>query len=525
MSPSKLGSASPLLARAWASSWGDLGLSLALFFGALLLRLPYLHLIPPFGAEVEIWRQDVLPIYRGEAYPLASTFDPYNSAFFAYLVALAFWALGPSIFLPRLVVTVLASATVVTTYWLVRPLGGRSGGALAGLLLATSAPAIVYLDRNGAPGHLAPFFVTAALLAFATALRRSNGPLLALSGLLAGLAVNTHPLVLTILPGLGVVFLTHPDLKAWLRRPWPYLALGLLVISYAPMLYYNLTTDLGSLQALRTNYTYVFETNPSPATWVKNLYNLSRTLGQGMGSDLNFNFGWEYEDPPPPWPFVAYLLLLPASLAYAWRRGGSLLLAVIVSSLAGMALFTHAYPIRYLAHLFPLGYAAVGLMVTALLRRLPALRWRFAAVGVVSLSLLFWPLVSLNSYYQQQAALGYTNQALLDDLARLKGQGLPIILVDDGGRWYAGELQGCWDPTQALPIIKAFDGLLAVEGTPYQRLWPGDARAALLTQVGISGAVALMVPDGAQSHLSLPLTRLSLESPQRCWGIYLWEPL
>ena len=57
--------------------------------------------------------------YRGRHLPLTQN-DPYNGPVLGYLLAAAFWLVGVRVELPRLVMLLLGSLTVISTYALAR---------------------------------------------------------------------------------------------------------------------------------------------------------------------------------------------------------------------------------------------------------------------------------------------------------------------------------------------------------------------------------------------------------------------
>jgi len=116
---------------------------------------------------------------------------------------------------------------------------GRLAGLAAGLLLAfnpvhtivtATSPAVELRHGRSFRGHL-----PGAARRDAAGRRR----LLVLGGLLYGLALQTHISMLVVIPGLLSWFLARRDLLAWLRRPWPYLAVLAAALGYSNMIVYN----------------------------------------------------------------------------------------------------------------------------------------------------------------------------------------------------------------------------------------------------------------------------------------------
>ena len=104
-----------------------------------------------------------------------------------------------------------------------------------------------------------PLFTTTAgwLLARAarlgdapTGLSRTGGLLLVLACAAFGLALQTHPSVAVLLPGVGLYIVWQR--RRWLLSPWPYLGAATLLAAQAPTLLYIGRAGLGAwLDAIR----------------------------------------------------------------------------------------------------------------------------------------------------------------------------------------------------------------------------------------------------------------------------------
>src|SRR5439155_2046823 len=119
----------------------------------------------------------------------------------SYLLVVGWRLFGLDPDLPRILALVAGVATVPAAYWLGRELHSRAAGLLAAVLVAAMPFHILIASHVGWSHCLTPLFATLALAALARALRRGEGPALALAGLLVGLALQTHPLAVLLLPG------------------------------------------------------------------------------------------------------------------------------------------------------------------------------------------------------------------------------------------------------------------------------------------------------------------------------------
>jgi hypothetical protein len=105
-----------------------------------------------------------LRIVRGEGLPLTN--DP------SYIGA--FWAGGESLLVPRTVVLILGVVGVLAAYPPGRAWGGRCGGLLATMLLATSTGHIAFTSRVAWSHSITPLFVTLGVWALIGAVRRTT---------------------------------------------------------------------------------------------------------------------------------------------------------------------------------------------------------------------------------------------------------------------------------------------------------------------------------------------------------------
>ena len=265
---------------------------------ALAVRLPHLTLVPRFTDEsLEVlWS---LPIARGETFPLTN-YDTYYGALFNYLVAASFLLLGPSALAARLVVLTLGVLTVLATYGLARAWGGgsRLAGLLAGGLLALNPAHTVINSHIAWANCTTPLFTTLAVwtLWYAvggkrrvatgepkirTSWRGARAASLVLSGLLWGLALQTHPAVMTLLPGAALYLVWWG--RGWLRTGWTYLALAAFGLGYADVIVHNLHHGFESLiaaQRIREEYAQDNDAATGyPAALLAALLLLARLLG------------------------------------------------------------------------------------------------------------------------------------------------------------------------------------------------------------------------------------------------------
>jgi 4-amino-4-deoxy-L-arabinose transferase-like glycosyltransferase len=118
-------------------------------------------------------------------------------------------------------------------------------GLLAATLLAVSPVHILVNSRIVWPSSIAPLFTTAGLWLLARATRRAERRSFAAAGLVLGFALQTHPSVVGLLPGVAAWVV-------WRARPllcsrWGALAILLGGLGCSNLIAYNLMTGFGSV--------------------------------------------------------------------------------------------------------------------------------------------------------------------------------------------------------------------------------------------------------------------------------------
>jgi 4-amino-4-deoxy-L-arabinose transferase-like glycosyltransferase len=381
------------LPRPVRSLFPDLLLVAGLLAVAAVVRLPYLQLVPVISDEAfEVLAAQGMV---GGKFIWFGPFDPTTGPLVTWLLALAVWLFGSSAYLARTVTLLFGVLTVGLTYLLGRslasylttkgiasrseaertkatkvlvspgqgpvltPVGttdrsvvwrGRVAGLAAGLLLAFNPVHTIVNSHVAWSNSATPFLAAATFLALHAAMRRGDGRLLVLGGLLYGLALQTHISMLVVIPGLLVWFLARRDLLAWLRRPWPYLAVLAAALGYSNMIVYNVMSQ-GGLLADAQLHTYAWEPSPNLLSYLNRLAALLTNLGQTVGGQV---------------PRVADPLAgLVVGLLVAWR-GEALPLLVLLSTALAMPYFNKRYDgllsQRYTAFLLPLCLAAMGVL-------------------------------------------------------------------------------------------------------------------------------------------------------------------
>jgi hypothetical protein len=415
-----------LLARL-RTGWLEAFALVALWLVALGIRLPYLWSVPAAGDEAGLLRTFGL----GQAGVWPSTGSALTSvgALHDLLFAGAFALFGPSPYLPRLITAIQAALTVPLIYLLTRelcrPLGRRRieeafvmprlAGLVAAGLLATSAAHVVITSHVARADSFTPLLALGLLLAMERALNGSNGRWLLLAGVLFGMALQTSPLVLAVLPGL--ILATWWRARALLFSHWSALAVLGFVSAYAGTV--TAAAQQGTLPGTAAVGSWLaadMAQSPTGEMYLDSvgvaLVAVWRMLAGQLTSRLPAD---DVLSDPLAWPFVALAIV---GVLVLVARGRPLLPLAALSCLVILPYVSaEANPLLNGRHLMPValvGIVAIGVAVGALAPivtgqgSLPRL-----ALGVVLGGLVLAPLGGLRSYYDEAAAEEQTADGLL----------------------------------------------------------------------------------------------------------------
>jgi hypothetical protein len=434
-------------------------LAVTIVFVAVGLRFAYIDQIPRFTDETDIVARS-LDIIRNDSRPLTDT-EAYIGAGFNYAVAATFAVFGIGPVVPRYLVATIGVLTVVATCCLAGEISvlirrsherrswGRTDavvGLLAAAALAVSPVHILVNSRIAWAHSTTPLFTTMALALLVRAVRREEPSLLPAAGLLAGIALQTHPSVVALLPGT-LAWLVWCGKHVLLSRRWVLLALLLGGIGCANLLVYNVVTGFDSVhEALDKADAYDAEqggqTGYAGALWLEGL-GLARVLAGAIGTRRG-------DEVPLSPEILAWAIMLFVLVAYAARRGAMIVPLGIVPFLLLLPVLNSKYePLlngRYLMPIIPLVAAAWALAVTAAHGRLrvarPAAGTLAIVAVIVTLALPVWHLVA----YERVALATGSNQVYATLAQRIREERDPdeSILLDKalGGERIASGRRG-----------------------------------------------------------------------------------
>lgn len=466
------------------------GVTLVLVAGlaalALAVRLPHLWTVPRFTDEtLEVLHS--LAIVRDGARPLTN-YDSYYGALYNYLVALALLVTGESPLAPRAVVLVGGVATVIATYFLGVEVGRRiaptmSGrgrsvevrlvGLLAAGLLATNGPHVIVNSHIAWSNCLTPLLTT---LAFWAVLRSDRGGFfLPLAGLLLGLALQTHPLVVALLPGVALAVL----LRDWriVRTPAPWLAALLFLVGYVNVLVYNAEQGFESLRSAQRMQAEYAQDDQAAAGYLPTAASMFLLLARILGGAVDHRETAMAYLLDPGVLVVSGLSVAGVGLLAARREPLPLFacLSFLLILPAANPKFQTLLTTRYLMPIVPLllacACAALVVLVDWFRRRAPLTRRRpLLATLVVGLLLIGLQPIALDRYYQRTFERTDTNERILTLVAEIETARRPdeIVLVDES---IGSEL-----PDTGVTEVRGLEYLLTFEGVRYHLLRPSPGR-------------------------------------------------
>jgi len=418
----------------------DILITVALTLGGVVTRAPYLTLLPIFNDCVlqPVFAMNIQP---GGYMPLVGN-DPYAGAMFMYILAISL-RIFASPMTPLVVVMLMGALTVGVTYLLARALGlSRLWAALVGLLMMANPAHILINSHVAGASYIVPLFSTAFLVALVLAVKRKSGWWLVAAGAILGLAMQTNPVLALMLPGVAVWFFFQRKRAFGSRTRWPYLAMAAFVLTYSPVIIYNVQAGLEGVKEAQIR-DYIWQPNPSLPAYLHNLGRLLLQLGRQISGVLEGNESFR-DLIGLPLLFCAWAI---AGLAYAARRGFTLpalavgsqaLITPWLSNYYGLGIET-----RFTNQLTPLIFVAMSALTTD--------AWTFARnrldrnaikptawlVGALLVAFSLWPLTLLFRYYEHSVARGETNApyfAFAQEFVR-QWRGERILVSDSLGRF------------------------------------------------------------------------------------------
>jgi hypothetical protein len=372
----------------------------------------------------------------------------------------------------------------------------RLAGVVAGLMIALN-PLHVVVNSHVAWSHATtPLWSTAGLWALLVGVEQRRPAALAWAGLLLGLALASHPTAALLVAGAGGYVLWRG--RTLLETPWPWLALGLLVLVNLPFLVYNLRSDGDSFANARqvmTEYAGGQVRGDTVGWYLHSLGWQALLLAQALAGPLDLR-------PPTLATFadpllVSYSIIAVVALGAALRRPYGLLLVLPCLGLfAGMAYLNTSKhePVtdsRYLAPLLPPIATAIGCLAADLARSTRRTAPRIVVVAL-ALAVAGLPVVHLIAYERRALAEEPNNDGMLAEARHIASAALPgeVVLLD--ARLNDVEIRSR-GPADEAPRFRTIRYVLELAGVPYLVLPMRLDAQPLVTAGGASAAGRLVV--------------------------------
>ena len=413
------------------TGWVEMAALVAVWIVAFGIRLPHLWSVPSLTDETGDLLHALTRAQAG-AWLVPGAAVSSVGALHELLFAALFALVGPSPYLPRLVTAIQAALTVPLVYVLTRelcwPLGRRRleetfvmprlAGLIAAGLLATSAAHVVVTSHVARSESFTPLLVIGLLYTMERALNGRKGRWLLLAGALGGLAVQTSPLVLAIVPGLLLAIWWRE--RSLLLSRWSALAIIGFAGTYAGTLVslfqQGIAPGTFSLGGRLSVGAVGAGANPTGEMYLDSVGVALVAVWRMVAGQLTSRLPADnVVSDPLAWPFVALAVLGALVLLL---RGRPLLPLAALSCLVILPYVTaESDPLlngRYLMPVAIVGMIAIGVAVGALA---PIVTGRGSlpklALGMMLGGLVLVPLGGLRAYYDQAAAEERTADGLL----------------------------------------------------------------------------------------------------------------
>lgn len=205
------------------------------------------------AAALGLWMAATTPVFAQEAYywsyaerPALGYFD--HPPMVAWLIALGTAAFGDNTLGLRAGTLLSAlGLTWIGWRWL-RDLGGDAWTEVAWIVLSFAVPMLAVGHVLANPDAPLSFFWTVSAWSLWRARARGELRWWLLAGLAAGAALLSKYSAVFLAGGSVLLLAFDPRLRAQLRRPGPYLGVGLAILAFAPVLIWNAQHDFASFR-------------------------------------------------------------------------------------------------------------------------------------------------------------------------------------------------------------------------------------------------------------------------------------
>lgn len=209
---------------------------LALAGGAVLLHLVYIFLPPLLPQEAYYWCYSLKPAAGYLDHPPAA----------AFFIKAGTLIGGHTLFGIRLSAVVSAALLSLAAYYLVNESGGSDDAAFLALIGILAVPIFAIGSIMVTPDVPQALFWLLTQLFILQGINRNSPGRWYAAGLTAGAALASKYTSVLIAPAMLLFLLFSKDDRAWLKRKEPYIAAGLALIVFSPVLWWNAAHDWAS---------------------------------------------------------------------------------------------------------------------------------------------------------------------------------------------------------------------------------------------------------------------------------------
>ncbi len=413
---------------------------------SLLLRLLYFLDYPIFRLDELYECLWSYLISLGKLYPLTNT-APFIGALYNYLAAL-FYTLSPSITSFRLLPVITGSLTPFILYFLVRDVTKDQITALiSSLILALMPPHILIASHVAWSASLTPLLFTLSLYLIWKAYRSGSKLYWVITGIVVGLAIQSHPSIIASYIGIVLASLYIFKLKVLkvAKSVAPWFITGFL-IGYANMVVYNIVNPLHSLMFMAQARWTGISSELTIFEYLRRLRFITIEYVTMYPSGIPIITLFYYMKQPLFYIFISLFTIL-IILAVLRSRAGRALLIYLMATLCILALGTRGFMVfnifgftwgpHYLQQLTPLTAMLLSLGFLSIRKfkiKLNYLRLlKGVLLGFSLFMIMVWPtlnMIAMQTYFYRN---GYTNQAFLSVLNTIdeKYGNIPMYVMYD----------------------------------------------------------------------------------------------
>ena len=379
----------------------DLLILLSFWIVAFLLRFWNYATIPTPRSD-ELGEDNLaLGILQGY-YPLTNN-AKFTGSFYQYILAGFYLIFGKNSSTARLMSVFFGAFTIIITYLLAKDLYDRKTALISATLLTTSVAHILIASHVGWSASLTPFFGTFTLYLINRALVKEKKLFFFAAGLTSGITLQTHPVSIFLLVGLGIFTITYCQKRPFMikrKRLFILLISAGFTLGYVNMIYFNLVNPLASLTYAQ-NAKWTGLSSMTWNTYVTRFQSLSaeylRMMGEYLAMTENFTILLSNSK------VLLYLALIFISIIYSLKKHDNadrMLLLILGSAWCILPIAVKGYGFpnpwggHYVSLLLPISYILISMPLSRLLVRFRAKNKMEMITLILVLSFCFYTVAT-----------------------------------------------------------------------------------------------------------------------------------